>query len=838
MRLIDEGQGATNASVSSAGRQVDNVETLDISTIHSDGSADRATSTGSATTPANVNDAATVNAGDFVGVENIRVSSLRSDTESGDTGADGLRVNEIPEDANLTISGSDFSHDVRFSFDTTPDTVSVTLDGAAMAVFQPSTAATNSTVNLTTEGSASGIGRLDLGDSARENSGFFDVSQNNTTTLEIGGSEDLLLSEVVNFGGSSGDARIVDAGDLEGDLTIGLTTTDAFSVTGGSGEDRMEHNLTSATNNELTDEFTAEAVETHIVDKVNADSTVDTENFTGATTVGVQNLGNQVTFEEVAGGTNVQIEGDGVADFDDDFADPVDTATPLADDGNGNNFSQGVTANFAGSGGDPSETATLTINNQGTQLGERNPDGDERLHEVGSIELSNVSEVTVDAQDGSTIVQDLTVGEASDINVSASNDLALGVGADDVGATSGNERGAFVDGVVDLTAGAGAINGRIGAADTLESINAANVSGTFAMALVEDLENDFSFTGGDGGTLLNIGKQDAQEGITVEINTGDGDDTVALSDQIGRGSGSDDEGLELDTGDGDDTLDVANGADISVDNDSTSEIDLGDGNDQITIDEGNTADISGAVLSGLDSIQIAGSATLTIDASNISGNEDDLEILSLGDDTVGFRLDGSDDFDVSELDTTGVDGDDSFEVISGSSDNGITFTATSDGISETYTSLAAGGNGADTITNFEAGADAPTAGGDVLDLSAAGTILDDANPGAIVDVNGASVAGSANDNILFLNSSFKTFDSVGALNGDTALDTGTATFGMTIASGSPSDVILGWEDTDGDAHFGLATIADSGGLDGDVTELVETVGVGQGDLNVNDFNLA
>ena len=105
------------------------------------------------------------------------------------------------------------------------------------------------------------------------------------------------------------------------------------------------------------------------------------------------------------------------------------------------------------------------------------------------------------------------------------------------------------------------------------------------------------------------------------------------------------------------------------------------------------------------------------------------------------------------------------------------------------------------------------------------------------EIEDATTAGAANDNVLILKKGFKTYDNLAALNADTALDTGTATFGNAIA-GADATVILGWYDSTGTLHLGVATIDNTGGLKGDVVELAGVKGdVDFANLDTTNFGL-
>jgi hypothetical protein len=666
LRLIDEDNAGT---ASSAGREVTNVENLVIRTVHSDGN-----------NGANQDDAVTVNAADFGALSSVDVAGLRSDGDPDTANtADGLLITDLSADTDLTISGSDSLHDVQFGFDNDGpgDTIAITLNGATVRDLQPDTDAAAGEVALTASGDASTVSELHLGDEARTNNGAFNaVSTGEVTTLTLDGDQDLTLSTVSGFNDSSNATQTVDASGLTGDLTVGLATTDTFVLTGGEGDDRVNHVLTG----DLSDDFTSEAVETHVVTGMNgADRSVDLGGVTGATTVGLdENAGRTMTFTGAAAGASVLLEGDGVEDFDD----------PAADDTVSNIGAISVEV----SGSDPAtETSTVTINNDGQALGVRNTDGDQRVIDQEGITIDNVESVAVEVEDGAATIESIDGDEATSFTFTSENDLTVGANATDADATpdSGDE------GLEDDPTNVTAVNAA-GNDDALASIDASNVAGEFTAALpdnIGDTDNqDVEFIGGDGGVNLDIGDQSNDTENEISVETGSGDDLIVVS---ANAQDADDDSLVISTGDGDDTLDVQGNVGSQGDDSS---IDLGGGSNTIDASNGG-GDISGAELSGVDVIEIGGNNTLTVDASNIAGSESDLAIRSFGNDTVGFRVDGSDDLDMSAFSTTGVGANDELEAIAGSGANEV--TANGDVAVNRYTVDGSGNADGDDLTDFD-----------------------------------------------------------------------------------------------------------------------------------------
>ena len=253
------------------------------------------------------------------------------------------------------------------------------------------------------------------------------------------------------------------------------------------------------------------------------------------------------------------------------------------------------------------------------------------------------------------------------------------------------------------------------------------------------------------------------------------------------------------------------------------------GSDVLNVSAGATAVVTVASnYTATAATQSVGTGTATLTAS---ANE----VINLSSATVATTA--TDGFNISSGgtgDITGSAGADTItstggakNITGGAGDDTITLSVA--GNAEVVIFSAAATNGVDTIATF-------TTTEDDLNFAATATILNSGTP-ALVKVTADNTAGSANDNILMIDDDLHTYDTVAALNADTALDTGTATFGSGIA-GADATVVLGWEDTAGNTHLGIATIADAGGISGDVVEIATLTGIDWEGVAAADFVLA
>ena len=665
LRLIED-QG--NGSASSAGRSVQRAETLDVRTVFA----------GQPT----ASETASVNLGDFSDLTDVLVSSLRSDAGTGDP-SDKLSLSELEGDDTLTISASDSDHDVIVSYDGTPSEDTFVLEGASIDDLVLNGGIQE--VTLETAGEASSSLDLDTTDSS------------DLTKVLATGEQDLSLSIDSGSFDNTVDTRVVDGSGLgENTLTATLDVDGKTSVTGGSSDGDT---VNARVGGDIDDGLTTSGVETFTVtDTSNNGVSVDLTNADGVTTVGTSDdQANTITFEETVDNLSVVLQTSGTGE---DFAGDInmDDSNDDDDGDRGEPNLAPVAIEVAGaSANNPADAVTFEINNGGTDTGvEANKNSDnttENTITTRSLTANDVKAITVNGADGDVHISGgITADSVETLTFNASEDLLIDA-ADEA----------------DLSAGS---NSTIGSKADTTAINASGVQGTFLAQIVDGVENDLTITGAAGNDIIDLNEQlqggtDTNE-FTVEL--GGGNDTLTVDKLT---SGTDDTTLTADFGDGDDVLVVANAVTASdIPADVAHTLSFGDGTDQINT-TGGIADFRSADVEGLDEIELDG-GTVIVGAGNID-DFSSIQIRSFGSsDTVGFALDGNQDFDAANLSTTGFDGagsNDSLTIIGGDQDNTITTGAGDDTIT--------GGGGADTLTGG--------AGADDIDVGNADTDTDTVN---------------------------------------------------------------------------------------------------------------
>ena len=144
LRMIGE-QGN---DVSSAGRSVENVETLRAETVFAGGPA--------------ASQAADINTGDFTDLEQVVVDRLRTD-DGDDTGTerDVLTLSQLTSDQGVTFTaGSGGTHIVRLAGSPNNE---VTFENSNFGILQMDTTGAGETVTLNSDGSSNSVA-LELGD--------------------------------------------------------------------------------------------------------------------------------------------------------------------------------------------------------------------------------------------------------------------------------------------------------------------------------------------------------------------------------------------------------------------------------------------------------------------------------------------------------------------------------------------------------------------------------------------------------------------------------------------------------------------------------------------------
>jgi hypothetical protein len=253
-----------------------------------------------------------------------------------------------------------------------------------------------------------------------------------------------------------------------------------------------------------------------------------------------------------------------------------------------------------------------------------------------------------------------------------------------------------------------------------------------------------------------------------------------------------------------------------------------DNDKAIVITDTNTStdadifDMTDAAAITLTKLTLSGIETITIDDSN--GNGISINASAVSGQTIDYigdlandvlTLTGTADADVITLanaTTSGLAVD--FKIAAGQGADTIVLSAAGVAV-ETIVIGTAATAGSDTVTGFKETED-------LIDVSGAATFLNGATA-AGVDISAKTTAGSANDNILVINASVDTWDTVAELNADTTMDTGSATFGSGIDAGAAT-VIVVWQDSAGNGYLGSVSIADAGGFAGDVTQLAQING--------------
>ena len=357
----------------------------------------------------------------------------------------------------------------------------------------------------------------------------------------------------------------------------------------------------------------------------------------------------------------------------------------------------------------------------------------------------------------------------------------------------------------------------------------------------ESLKANLTFKGGNDSITINGPKYfesdvtitDGRNTSEINVTTGLQDDKLKF-DKADLGLGD----VTADMGLGEDKITISQATtvnnltlkgveDVDVTNDLTIKEDLSiEGRTLFSLAANKTMKIGGDI-TGIENVTFQGNANSKFELDNVNSFRDSMVFGGNANAELHFNgTANADTIDLSNVSEGALIAGKVF-VQAGKGNDTITCSSHNDTIKfET-----AADNGVDTINGFTAGANK-----DKLDFSASATFLN-AAAAALKEIEDATTAGAANDNILILKKDFKTYDSLAALNADTALDAGTATFGNAI-SGADATVVLGWYDSTGTLHLGVATIDNTGGLKGDVVELAGVKGnVDFASLDTTNFGL-
>ena len=343
----------------------------------------------------------------------------------------------------------------------------------------------------------------------------------------------------------------------------------------------------------------------------------------------------------------------------------------------------------------------------------------------------------------------------------------------------------------------------------------------------ESLKANLTFKGGNDSITINGPKYfesdvtitDGRNTSEINVTTGLQDDKLKF-DKAGLGLGD----VTADMGLGEDKITISQATtvnnltlkgveDVDVTNDLTIKEDLSiEGRTLFSLAANKTMKIGGDI-TGIENVTFQGNANSKFELDNVNSFRDSMVFGGNANAELHFNgTANADTIDLSNVSKGTLIAGKVF-VQAGKGNDTITCSSHNDTIKfET-----AADNGVDTINGFTAGANK-----DKLDFSASATFLN-AGTAALLEITDATTAGAVNNNVLILKKDFKTYDSLAALNADTDLDMETATFGNAIAS-ADATVVLGWYDSTGTLHLGVATIDNTGGLKGDVVELAGVKG--------------
>ena len=500
-------------------------------------------------------------------------------SENVDDG-DALTFNTIADGVTVGIEGGDSDLDINFNFDA-GSAQTLALKGAS-ADDVSFTGDTVTNLTVATSGGASTLESLGEGN-------------NNLTDVTITGGQDV-TTEITGFDGNADTINVTGGAGAE-TLTLGLA--DAFSVNAGDGEDRVNAILNGTS---LTTDFSAENLETFIAANISGGESVDLTNVSGVDTLGLAgNNGSTITFNNVEDGDTVVFVGE--------EAEGSGTAADIG------NITVGSFANSSNS--DPASSLNVEINNQGNTPSTSNNDV---AINAGALQADNVTSISVNAAD-----DDASIASIADNSNNELENLTL--------TSSGN-----------LTVDTALANNTPGFEDTLTSVDASGVSGDLTLGLgatitagaagqdgtlsnSDDVNATFTYTGAAGADALTVADQNknlngsstSDPNITLDINTGEGGDTVDLGD-VGN-SGDSDVVLDLSLGAANDTVTGTGGSNGITLGNSDHAIDFGAGSD--TLDSsgaGDTLDLTNAEVSGLENVIVDNGNNVRIAAGDLRSN--------------------------------------------------------------------------------------------------------------------------------------------------------------------------------------------------------------------------
>jgi hypothetical protein len=573
---------------------------------------------------------------------------------------------------------------------------------------------------------------------------------------------------------ASATTHTIDGSTATGKLTVTADASTKLAATGGTG---TTDRLNLNVGSGITTGMKVSGFET-VALQATATSTVGLDLITGATSIAERASTNNISANVLT--LDKAVAGTGI--------------TLLGTGTNAAQFFNGVDYAQTGAVTGTTDSVAISLSNGGVATTTAN------AVTLGAITAANIEAVTFDVKDYTKVTGgNLSVAAAKTVTFTGAAELNVGT---------------FTGGAATTT------------------IDASGYSGKLTLGKLTGVTGDLTYTGSTGADTVTNDAVAANK--TQLFNLGNGNDVMTLTNLAAATAK-----MIVNAGAGDDTVTY------NLDATSTGKFELAGGEGADTFILG--ADINGRTLtidafSGFERINFQNTAgTATLNLTVASGYNETVQVTDVSgqNNTINFATSAGGSINLSNISVLGwTSGTDIIAVRSGTGNETFTFGAKSSGtdISESYVAQAAATNGVDTITGFGAGATTAANGGDVLNLAAAAAFLN-SGTAAVVSIAAANTAGAANNNVLILSSAFKTYDTVALLNADNAIKSGTATFGVDI-DGADATVLLGWQDSSGNTHFGVATIGNSGGISGNVTEIVTISGVAAATWNANDFVLA